>query len=337
MTANKDIGIGISGIGVGERHARKISNLKGFSILKIYDPLLEKAKNLSSELNSTACKSYHEIISDKDIDIIIIASPDHFHAEQIVKAFKAGKHVFVEKPLCNTFEELTTISDEWQRNDKNLKLYSNLILREAPLYNWLKKSIEDGDFGEIYSVDGDYLYGRKEKIIHGWRGTAKNYSGMKGGGIHMLDLMCWLTDQKPISVTTLGNNISTRNSGINITDFMSTSLKFESGMVGRITSNLGCIHRHHHVLRIFGTKATFIYDDEGPRIHFSSDTSQKASSISLESLPKVKSDLIPIFLNAVKNNVDLKRITKDTFDLISILIASDRALNSGKEEIINYL
>ena len=334
---NKRFGIGISGIGVGERHARMINKLDGFSLLKIYDPLFEKAKKLSFELNSKACKSYYDLVSDDEIEIIIIASPDHFHAEQIIDAFKAGKHVFVEKPLCNTYEELITISNEWQRHNGNLKLFSNLILREAPLYKWLKKSIKEGEFGEIYSVDGDYLYGRKEKIINGWRGTAINYSGMKGGGIHMVDLMCWLTDQKPKSVTTLGNNISTRNSGITVTDYMSTSFNFESGMVGKITSNLGCVHRHQHVLRVFGTKATFIFDDKGPRIHFSSDPSHKVSEIELDGLPEGKSDLIPIFLKAVKNNIDLRSITKDTFNLICILDASDKALISGELENIQYL
>ena len=337
MNDRETLGVGVAGLGVGERHARMINQTDGYSLIKIFDPKTTKATSLSLELGSEACNSYDELILDDNIDIIIVASPDHFHSEQIVSALKAGKHVFAEKPLCNTFDELKTISDEWLRHDDKLKLYSNLILREAPIYKWLKKSIQRGVFGEIYSVDGDYLYGRKEKIVNGWRGTGENYSGMKGGGIHMIDLMCWLTDQRPVSLTTVGNNISTRDSKINISDFMSTTFKFESGMLGRITANLGCVHRHQHVLRVFGTKATFILDDKGSRIHFSRDPSLDASNVELDILPREKSDIIPIFLNAIKNNIDLKSQTKETFNLVSILTGCDKALGSGKEEKIIYL
>tara|TARA_B100001093_G_scaffold52260_1_gene44331 strand:+ start:18317 stop:19330 length:1014 start_codon:yes stop_codon:yes gene_type:complete len=337
MDSNSQLGVGVSGLGVGERHARTINETEGASLIKIYDPNIEKASALSIELNTKACKSFNDLILDERIDVIVVASPDHFHVKQIVEALKRGKHVFAEKPLCNTFDELKAISNEWFKQSDKLKLYSNLILREAPIYKWLKKSIDEGLFGEIYSVDGDYLYGRKEKILKGWRGTGENYSGMKGGGIHMIDLMCWLTDQRPLSLSTLGNNICTRHSNINISDFMSTTFKFESGMVGRINANLGCVHRHQHVLRIFGTKATFIFDDKGPRIHFSSSPSHEATEVELESLPSGKSDIVPIFLNAVKNNIDLKNKTKETFDIVSIVIGCDEALLSGKEEEIIYL
>lgn len=337
MKNKTTLGVGVAGLGVGERHARRIRETDGFSLIKLFDPNIEKAFKLSVELDSEICTSYKELIFDHRIDIIIVASPDHFHAEQIVSALKAGKHVFAEKPLCNTFDELKAISDEWIRNGDNLKLFSNLILREAPVYKWLKKSINEGIFGEIYSVDGDYLYGRIEKILNGWRGTGNNYSGMKGGGIHMIDLMCWLTDQRPISLNTVGNSISTRNSSVSIYDFISTSFKFKSGMVGRITANLGCVHRHQHVLRIFGTKATFILDDKGPRVHFSRDPAAHVDNLELEMLPKRKSDTIPIFLNSVRKNINLKNKTKELFNTVSILSASDIALKTGKEESIFYL
>ena len=337
MDQTRVLGVGVSGLGVGERHARMINQTENFSLLKIYDPNIVKSLALSLELKTESCKSFDDLILDDKIDIIIVASPDHFHGEQIVNSLRAGKHVFAEKPLCNTFDELKAISKEWFKQKDRLKLYSNLVLREAPLYKWLKKSIEEGLFGEIYSVDGDYLYGRIEKILNGWRGTGQNYSGMKGGGVHMVDLMCWLTDQIPASLITVGNNISTRENNLNICDFMSTTFKFESGMVGRITANLGCVHPHHHILRIFGTKATFIFDDRGARIHYTRNPSDKASKIQLESLPSGKSDIIPIFLNAIKNDIDSKSQTIDTFNIVSIITACDKALNSSKEETIIYI
>jgi predicted dehydrogenase len=67
------------------------------------------------------------------------------------------------------------------------------VLRAAPLYLWLQQEVKRGSFGEIYAFNGDYLYGRLHKITMGWRKEVSNYSVMLGGGIHLVDLMVWLT------------------------------------------------------------------------------------------------------------------------------------------------
>ena len=337
MKNGKPIIVGVSGLGVGERHAKAIKLIEGVSLKKIFDPDIEKSSRISKELRVAYCNNFDELVNDEAIDVVIVASPDNFHCEQIIKAIKKGKHVFAEKPLCNTFLELKKISNVWSKYNDQIKLYSNLILREAPLYKWLKESIKNGTFGEIFSIEGDYLYGRKEKITNGWRGKAQNYTGMNGGGIHLVDLMCWITNQYPVSLYTTGNNIATKDSDIEIFDFMSTTFRFESGMIGRITANLGCIHRHHHILKIFGTKATFIYDDQGPRIHLSNDPKEKAKKIKYSSLPKGKSEILPIFINAIRQNIDSRKVTTEIFNVISILSCCNNSINSKREEKIQYL
>jgi len=337
MRNNQQLGVAVSGLGVGERHARMISTMSEVKLLKLYDPDQEKADLLSAELLVEKAESFNDFLQDERIDIVIIASPDHFHAEQVIAAINSNKHVFAEKPLCNTIDELRNIIDVWRSHSGKLQLHSNLILRAAPLYQWLKKQIEEGLLGDIYAFDGDYLYGRLEKILNGWRGTGENYSGMKGGGVHLIDLMCWLTGQRPISVLTMGNAICTSNSSITIDDQMSAMFRFDSGLIGRITANLGCVHRHQHVLRIFGTKATFIYDDSGARIHLSRDPALRATPVELNPLPVDKSDLLPAFFNALRGNLDTLKQTEESFAIVSACFASDKSLSSGKEEPIKYI
>ena len=76
-------------------------------------------------------------------NILVIASPDNFHAAQIIKSFNYNKHIFVEKPLCTEQSELKNIFRKWKFYNGKLKLASNLILRTAPIYLWLKKKIKD--------------------------------------------------------------------------------------------------------------------------------------------------------------------------------------------------
>src|SRR5262249_50292734 len=143
----------------------------------------------------------------------------------------------------------------------------NLVLRAAPLYCWLRDTIAAGELGELYAFDGDYLYGRLEKITDGWRGEVDGYSVLQGGGVHLVDLMLWLTGQRPATVNAVGNRIATRGTRFRYDDFVAATYRFESGLIGRITANFGCVHRHQHVVRVFGTKGTFIHDDRGARLH----------------------------------------------------------------------
>ncbi len=270
------------------------------------------------------------------MQIVSIASFDDDHALQVIQALEAGKHVFVEKPLCQTLDELKQIQQAWSRRNGKLKLASNLILRATPVYQWLKEKIMAGDFGKVYSFDGEYLYGRLHKITEGWRSTMNNYSVMEGGGIHMIDLMLWLTSERPQKVISMANHISTEGTAFRYNDFVASTMQMDSGLVGRIVANFGSVHRHQHVVRVYGTKGTFIYDDFGARVHWTRDEDAPAVELDLPTLPADKGDLIPAFVSAVANDEDICEQTQAVFDGLSISAACDRAVQTQKLENINY-
>jgi len=335
--SHKTIGAAVVGLGVGEQHAREYSRNHNCHLKFICDLDKNKANYLSNILKCQVAENYDEIVQDSDIDIISIASFDDAHYEQVISGLNSGKHLFVEKPLCNTLDELKEIKRLWLNNKGSLKLSTNFVLRVADLYIWLKEQIKSGEFGDIYAIDGDYLYGRLHKITHGWRNSAKNFSAMKGGGVHMVDLMMWLTDQRPFSVLTIGNQICTKNMKFDFCDFMSSLFRFESGLVGRITANLGCVHRHQHCIKIFGTKKTFIYDDMGPRMHFTRDPHLQSTPVFIDTLPKRKSDLITFFVDSVLEKCNLNEHTQNIFDVISTCTACDKSLQLKKEVQIDYV
>jgi predicted dehydrogenase len=254
-----------------------------------------------------------------------------------MQALNAGKHVFVEKPLCQTIEQLQEIQRIWSSHNGKLKLASNLILRTTPVYQWLKTKLSEGEFGKIYSFDGEYLFGRLHKITEGWRNSVENYSVIEGGGIHLIDLMLWLIEERPQNVFSLGNRISTKGSKFRYNDFVACNLQMSSGLVSRIVANFACVHRHQHVVRLYGTKGTFIYDDMGARVHWTRDEAVSASQINLPTLPRDKGDLIPDFVTAVLNDLDIREQTQAAFDGLSIGAACDRALHTRRLEAINYL
>jgi len=334
---DKKLGVAVIGLGIGERHLRAYHADPRCEIHWVLDHNPDKAKALADETGAGVGPSYEAILTDANVQIVSIASFDDDHAVQVVQALNAGKHVFVEKPICQTVEQLQEIQKTWSLHHGRLKLASNLILRAAPAYLWLKEKLLAGEFGRIYSFDGEYLYGRLHKITEGWRNGVDNYSVMEGGGVHLIDLMLWLTGERPHSVFSMGNRISTEGTKFRYNDFVAATMQMESGLVGRIVANFASVHRHQHVVRVYGTKGTFIYDDMGARVHWTRDEAAEASPIKLPVLPADKGDLIPAFISAVIHDDDIQQQTQAVFDGLSISAACDRALNTQRMEIISYL
>ena len=166
----KKIGVAVIGLGVGEQHARAYLANEHCELRWLYDLNPKKSKSLAAQLKTgDVASKFEDILSDDHIQVVSVASYDDLHFEQVLQALEAGKHVFVEKPLCTKKQELKMIKHLWQKHDGKLKLFSNLVLRTAPLYRWLRSQIEEGQFGKLYSFDGEYLYGRIYKITQEWR------------------------------------------------------------------------------------------------------------------------------------------------------------------------
>lgn len=352
MAPSKEkIGVAVVGLGIGAEHARAYLAAKNCELYWLYDLDVAKARSLVEKLGAgMAAAKFEDILNDPAVDLVSICSFDDAHGREVITALNAGKHVFVEKPLCQSVAELRAIKKVWHEKSK-IHLASNLVLRSSPLFLWLKEAISRGDLGDIYAIDGDYLYGRIHMITKGWRKDVENYSVMLGGGVHMVDLMLWLSGEKPVEVHAFGNRISTGDSAFRYNDFVAATYKFSSGLVGRITANFGSVHRHQYVLRIFGTKATFIYDDMGARLHTNRDP--ELSRDELESMPRPqvapakvldfkvepasKSELIPGFLSAIQNGENNRAATQHEFDVISACLAADQSVADSKPVIIDYV
>ncbi len=326
----------VIGLGVGAHHAAALLRDARVNLTSIAELDTQKFTAFAAQYPQVSLRHAEaaEIIADKDIKLLSIASFDEMHFDQVMAGIAHGKHIFVEKPLCQTAEQLRTIYQAW--SPRGLGLSSNLLLREAPLYAWLRDLIAQGGLGEIYAFDGDYLYGRLPKIVEGWRSETENYSVMEGGGIHIIDLMLGLTSALPTHVQAVANKIVTRDMAFRYPDFHSAVFTFPSGLIGRVTANFGCVHKHQHVIRIFGTKGTFIYDDMGARLHRGRDHEQNVEMIALPPKPADKGVLLPGFIDDIlAGNVQARG--QREFDLMSVVLAADAALSYNQPLEIGYL
>ena len=337
MTNSRTIGVGVVGLGVGEQHARAFAAHPSCRWLRLADLDAARAQALAASIDGAVAGTFDEMLADPDVHAVAIASFDDAHYQQVIAALAAGKHVFVEKPVCRTIDELASVKERWLAAGGRLKLRSNLVLRAAPVFGWLQDQLRARSFGRLYAFDGDYLYGRLHKITGGWRRDVAEYSVFEGGGVHLVDLMLWLTGERPSRVTASGNRVVSEGSAFRYNDFVAAAFEFDSGLLARITANFGCVQPHQHVVRVFGTEATFLSDDCGPRWWRSRDAGRRGEPLDLAPVAAHKGDLIPAFVLAILDDGDDRVETQGFFDGIAVCIAADRAAASGQKEGIEYI
>ena len=133
----------------------------------------------------------------------------------------------------------------------------------------------------MYYLEGDYNYGRLNKIINGWRGDTPNYSVMHGGGIHLIDLISWFVGEPAIEVNAVGNKIVSKGTKFLYYDMITTLIKFKNNVIAKVTANFGSVTPHHHRLSIYGTNASFFQNYKVGTYYFKRGDENETKEINL--------------------------------------------------------
>jgi len=136
-----------------------------------YDGRLARAKDRVQTMGGNtpkATKDYREILADPEVDAVIVATPEHLHHSQTIAALKAGKHVYVEKPLAHTIEEGAEIVRVARKAGKVVQVGTQN--RSNSLYIKAKEMIEQGLIGEVHYVRA-FWYRNSLETNPAWRYT----------------------------------------------------------------------------------------------------------------------------------------------------------------------
>lgn len=266
----------VIGFGVGGHHARAYASHDSTRIAAIADLNADK-RAAAAALYPTARieADGSSLLADPDISVVSIASWDQYHHEQILAALSAGKHVFVEKPICQFPWQLEEIAAALRERPLQ-RLSVNLPLRTCPRFLALRNRIREGRLGQVYALDLDYIWGRPEKAMSGWRRDMPFYSLTQGAAIHMLDLLVWLLGDWPEVVVGMGARKAFGAAAMPYDDHVSALLRFKDGTIARVSAHSGARHPHFHHVRVYGTEASFTSDVEGARMILDFDENNPA-------------------------------------------------------------
>ena len=332
----KNLNVGLIGLGVGMFHFKNLLSNKYTKVISVCDFDKRKIKNIKKlHPNIYVTSNANDVLNNEEIELVCIASYDNYHFKQVIQAIKNKKHIFVEKPICTSFQEFIKIKKALNKNPK-IKISSNFVLRTAPQFLKLKGLFKSQKFGDIYHVSGEYNYGRISKIISGWRGKIPKYSVTHGGAIHIIDLVLSLLNKKPKKVAALGNNISTKNKNFKNHDITSAIIEFNNKLILNITSNFGCVMPHHHTLKVYGTKLTFVQEFKDVKIFSSRDSRKSFINLSKNYPNSKKKIILDDFVNSIVKNKKPIVSKKDVLNSIAISLAIDKSIISKKWEKIKY-
>ena len=331
----KPLKVGVIGLGVGEQHLRTYQRLDGVEVVAICD--IDPAR-LAEVGDRYGVAGRHgdarRITEDPDIDIVSICSYDDAHAEQCISAFRSGKHVMVEKPVVLRRAEAEAVLRAQQESGKFIS--SNLILRQSPRFRRVREMVQGGEFGEIFCIEGGYIHDILWKITEGWRGKMDFYCTIYGGGIHLVDLMRWVLDQEVVEVGCMGNNVLTRDSAYKYDDTFLTMLRFSGGAIGKCLTTLGPRRTKFHALDVYGTKRTFLNDMPNAKL-FDGDQPGNESTMALPYPGMEKGDLIPEFVDAIRQDREPEVGARDVFRVMDICFAAYEAAQARRTVPVSYL
>ena len=167
--ANDRINVGF--IGCGGRmntHIRRVmernkerGDVQAVAVNDIWDKRKQRAREATGVEDGSVYHDYREICARPDVDVVVIASPDHWHHPQAMEALRQGKDVYLEKPMTYTVDEAREIADAVKATGRVLQVGSQYTSMD---HFWkAKKAIADGLVGEVMWASGGFGRNRNQR------------------------------------------------------------------------------------------------------------------------------------------------------------------------------
>jgi len=193
--ASLSLGFGVVGLGMGREHCRAILQVPGARLIGVCDLDQVLLERVSSEFCCKRYNRFEEMLSDPEVQVVSIATPNGTHARLGIEAARAGKHLVVEKPLDVSLEAIDSLIEAADR--AGVKLAGVFQSRFHPLMREIKQVVESGRLGRIYGIHGDLFWWRDESYYNAALGRRRADWDLDGGGalatqgVHTLDLIQW--------------------------------------------------------------------------------------------------------------------------------------------------
>ena len=215
-----------------------------------------KRQAFARKYGCKAYASYADALGDRSIAAIVNTTPNDVHRETTIAAARAGKHVFLDKPIANTIVDARAISEACKRAGVVLAL--GYQRRKESHFRWIRRQIDAGAFGKLVNAEANISRDRLGQFdLTSWRYTA---AGMPGGvmlqiGIHYTDVLEYLLG--PIEA------VSARVAQLVLPgdnpDVASLLLEHANGAISTLNASYASASEYY-LMNVYGKEASAYYD-----------------------------------------------------------------------------
>lgn len=248
------IGLGRWGENLATRAAKA-----GLDVASCFARTKETREEFATTHDCRPAESLDELLAEPDIDGVLIATPHSTHADLVVEAASAGKHVFIDKPFTLTVAEgKRAIS---AADDAGVVLQVGHNRRRQPANRWLKQMIEADDLGMIHYAEANLSYPKGLNPRTGWRGEPDQSpaGGMTGLGVHMADNLNYLLG-RPARVAAFSKQIIAVSK---LDDVTTATLEYHEGPLAMLGTSM--VIPDIARTAVWGTKGAACNDNDGER------------------------------------------------------------------------
>ncbi|MBR89814.1 MAG: 4,5-dihydroxyphthalate dehydrogenase [Verrucomicrobiales bacterium] len=259
----KKFNIGIIGYGwAASAHIDAINNTGLGQVTAVYSSRLLDSDEVSAA-HGGRIKTYTDLksmLKDPSIDVVDVTSYPYQHADQVVAAARAGKHLIIEKPLCLSKKDLRRMLAAVKK--ARVKTCVCFECRFSGEFLTLKAVIDKGLVGKIHYGEVDYYHG-----VGPWYGqyrwnTKKDAGGssLLSAGCHALDALLYCMGSTDV-VEVVSHSTKSKNRIFQKYEYDTTAvtiLKFKDGRLGKVASVIDCLQPYYFHTHLVGSEGSIL-------------------------------------------------------------------------------
>lgn len=243
---------------------RSIMECQKAEMIVAMDPVPDVAESYGKTFEMPHTTSVEEVLSNPEVEAVVISAPHYLHAPLTVQAAEAGKHVMVEKPMACTLEQADAMIEACRKAD--VRLAVNLVSRYAPTTVKARELVRGGVIGKVIGIQ---FHGMSRKPDSYWTGgytgrvqtTWRMSKAESGGGVlvmnfvHDLDRLWYITGLSPVRAFC---EYDTFRTDTEVEDYIALTFRYDNGAIGTLTASSCAEGTRGHGDRIVGTEGQLL-------------------------------------------------------------------------------
>ncbi len=319
--------IGVIGTGaMGKNHARVCAELSNVELVGIADKDKKTGENIAQRFDVSFFTDYSKLLSE--VDAVIIATPTVTHFDIAVDAITAGKHILVEKPVCDSVEKGKQLINK--ANAAGVVFAVGHIERHNPIISFVKNALDHAQYGDLLTLSS--------KRVSNFPGRIRDVGVIFDFGVHDIDVMRYLAGE----VSSVYAKAGRFNKEIEYEDHATMMLKFKNGLCGVIevnwltpmkirklslTCNRGFVEADFINQSVQTSTSSMDEVDEGNLFNIA--LQNQISTMNLQKKEPLKNEIID-FVHAINNNAKPLVTGFDGMMAVQIAEAAVKSAETGK-------